>query len=30
MSDSPIGSSMESHISHYIANLFSSIPKGYS
>lgn len=27
---SPIGSSMESHISHYIASLFSSRPKGYS
>ena len=30
MLDSPIGSSMESHISHYIANMFSSRPKGYS
>lgn len=30
MMDSPIGSSMEAHISHYIASLFSSRPKGYS
>lgn len=30
MLDSPIGSSMESHISHYIASLFSARPKGYS
>lgn len=30
MLKSPIGSSMESHISHYIANLFSSRPKGFS
>lgn len=30
MLDSLIGSSMESHISHYIANLFSSRSKGYS
>lgn len=27
---SPVGSSMESHISHYIASLFASRPKGYS
>lgn len=30
MLSSPVGSSMESHISHYIASLFSSRPKGYS
>lgn len=30
MLESPIGSSMESHISHYIANLFASRPKGFS
>lgn len=30
MVDSSIGSSMESHISHYVANIFSSRPKGYS
>lgn len=30
MIDSPIGSSMEAHISHYIASLFASRPKGYS
>lgn len=28
--DSNVGSSMESHISHCIANLFASRPKGYS
>lgn len=27
---SDIGSSMESHISHYVANMFGSRPKGYS
>lgn len=30
MIDSPIGSSMESHISHYIASMFASRPKGFS
>lgn len=30
MIDFEIGSSMESHISHYIASYFSSRPKGYS
>ena len=30
MLDSNIGSSMESHISHYVANQFGSRPKGYS
>ena len=30
MLDSNIGSSMESHISHLIASMFSSRPKGYS
>lgn len=30
MINSLIGSSMESHISHYIASLFASRPKGYS
>lgn len=30
MISSSIGSSMESHISHFIANTFSSRPKGYS
>ena len=30
MLESNIGSSMESHISHYVANTFSSRPKGYS
>lgn len=27
---SDIGSSMENHISHYVANMFGSRPKGYS
>lgn len=30
MLKNPIGSSMESHISHYIASLFASRPKGFS
>lgn len=30
MLNSDIGSSMESHISHYVANQFGSRPKGYS
>ena len=30
MLDLNIGSSMESHISHLIASLFSSRPKGFS
>lgn len=30
MINSPIGSSMEAHISHYISSLFASRPKGYS
>ncbi|MEG1351363.1 MAG: UPF0236 family protein [Bacilli bacterium] len=30
MNNSNIGSSMESHISHYIASTFASRPKGYS
>lgn len=30
MNNSDVGSSMESHISHCIANLFASRPKGYS
>lgn len=30
MLDSNIGSSMESHISHYVSNQFGSRPKGYS
>lgn len=30
MLKSKIGSSMESHISHYVANTFFSRPKGFS